>query len=153
MNPSETYDPEASSHSTTSNLHRLVKGQAAVHHPWRHRSCPCRGCRNRNSRRAQTGTLGQRYILSPENSYTQIAKVVREAVGNVQGSRSPKLAGPLASRSRKNLRLPLGLNPGLIPYATRYWFMDSQKARHQLGWRPRSGIETIKATIIKNPLP
>ena len=56
VNPSETYDPEASSHSTTSNLHRLVKGQAAY---------ITRGGTGvvhaedvaTNSRRAQTGTL------------------------------------------------------------------------------------------------
>jgi len=155
VNPSETYDPEASSHSTTSNLYRLVKGQAAY--------ITRGGTGVVHAEDVATGILaalkqghsGQRYILSSENlAYTQIAKVVRDAVGKTSKVREvPNWLALWLADLEKNLRLPLGLNSGLIPYATRYWFMDSQKARHQLGWRPRSGIETIKATIIKNPLP
>ena len=130
VNPSETYDPEASSHSTTSNLHRLVKGQAAY--------ITRGGTGVVHAEDVATGILaalkqghsGQRYILSSENlAYTQIAKVVREAVGKTSKVREvPNWLALWLAGLEKNLRLPLGLNPGLIPYATRYWFMDSQKS-------------------------
>jgi dihydroflavonol-4-reductase len=44
------------------------------------------------------------------------------------------------------LRVPLPLNPEVIPYATRYWFVDSRKAQRELDVRFRGARETLQST-------
>lgn len=43
--------------------------------------------------------------------------------------------------------MPLPFEPAVIPYATRYWFMDNRKARQELGVQFRSARETLRPTL------
>ena len=47
----------------------------------------------------------------------------------------------------KKLHLPLPFNPHVIPYATRYWFMDAGKAQRELGVSFRSARDTLAPTL------
>jgi dihydroflavonol-4-reductase len=47
----------------------------------------------------------------------------------------------------KTLHIPLPYNPHVIPYATKYWFMDSSKAQRELGIQFRSARETLAPTL------
>ena len=45
------------------------------------------------------------------------------------------------------LRIPLPYNPLVIPYATRYWFVDNRKAREELGVEFRSAADALVPTL------
>jgi dihydroflavonol-4-reductase len=45
------------------------------------------------------------------------------------------------------LHIPLPYNPHVVPYATKYWFMDSSKATRELGVSFRSARETLEPTL------
>jgi len=95
------------------------------------------------------GRPGERYILGGENlTIRQLAELVLY----VMGRRAPivTVSNSIAravSRLAVALRLPLPYNPHVVPYATRYWFVDSTKARRELGVTFRSARETIQSTL------
>jgi dihydroflavonol-4-reductase len=97
----------------------------------------------------ERGRPGERYILAGENlTIRQLALLVLELLGR----RAPVVQLPnglarFISRSAIALRMPLPYNPYVIPYATRYWFVDSSKARRELGVPFRSAREAIGSTI------
>lgn len=147
VNPSETYDPGGHRPATSENLRRLASGPALVTRGGTgvvHAIDVAKGI----LATLLQGHPGQRYILSSENlSYARIGELVREACGRPTRFREvPNLLVQFLASLEKHLPLPLGLNPGLIPYATRYWFMDSRKARQHLGWRPQSAMQTVLET-------
>ena len=45
------------------------------------------------------------------------------------------------------LRIKLPYNPRVIPYATRYWFVDASKAERELGVSFRSARDTLAPTL------
>jgi dihydroflavonol-4-reductase len=45
------------------------------------------------------------------------------------------------------LRLPPPVPPDLVGYACRYWFVDSAKAKRELGYRPRPAAETLGSVV------
>jgi len=149
VNPAETFAPDDHRLTTAGNLLRFTRGRIA----WATRG----GTGVVHAGDVATGILaalerghpGQRYILSSENlTFSAIAGLVRETAGlPVKIMDPPTLLLRILAILESPLRLSLGLNTGLIPYVTRYWFMDSQKARQQLGWRPRTGAEAIIETI------
>jgi dihydroflavonol-4-reductase len=51
------------------------------------------------------------------------------------------------SRLAIRLRIPLPYDPHVVPYATRYWFVDNTKARRELGVTFRGARETIASTL------
>jgi len=155
VNPAETYDPEAPGHCTTANLHRLARGRSAYVTRGGTGVVHAEDVATGILAALQQGHPGQRYILSAENlGNSRIAHIVRETCGKPADIREvPNWLALFLAGIERRLRLPLGLNPGLIPYATRYWFMDSRKARQDLGWRPRSGTETLTTTLTQHPAP
>jgi len=95
------------------------------------------------------GRPGERYILGGENlTVRQIAELTLEILG--QKKRIIPLprwfVRGLAWLGR-NLRIPLPFNPEVIPYATKYWFMDNAKARRELGVEFRNARETLSPTV------
>ena len=42
---------------------------------------------------------------------------------------------------------PLPFNPHVVPYATRFWFMDSSKAQRELGVSFRPARATLEPTL------
>jgi dihydroflavonol-4-reductase len=95
------------------------------------------------------GRPGERYILGGENlTIRQLAELVLYVLGR----RAPIVTVPNAiaravSRLAVALHVPLPYNPHVVPYATRYWFVDSTKARRELGVTFRSARETIQSTL------
>jgi dihydroflavonol-4-reductase len=97
----------------------------------------------------ERGRPGERYILAGENvTVRRLAELVLELLGR----RAPivELPNELArfiSRVAIALRLPLPYSPYVIPYATRYWFVDNTKARRELGLTFRGARDTIRSAL------
>jgi dihydroflavonol-4-reductase len=97
----------------------------------------------------ERGRPGERYILAGDNlTIRQLA----ELTITLLGQHKPILSAPnrlirwLAAAATA-LRLPLPFNPAVLPYATRYWFMDNTRARTELGVSFRSARETLEPTL------
>lgn len=95
------------------------------------------------------GRPGERYILGGENvTIRGLAELVLELAGRrVPVVEVPNGVVRLATRVAVTLRLPLPYNAHVVPYATRYWFVDSTKAQRELGVSFRGARATIAATI------
>lgn len=97
----------------------------------------------------QRGRVGERYILAGENlTIRQLAELVLELLGR----RAPIVAVPnglarIVARAAGWSGLPVPFNPHVVPYATRYWFVDNGKARRELGVSFRSARETVLLTL------
>lgn len=96
----------------------------------------------------QKGRSGERYILGGENlTIRQLAELTL----SILGQRKPIVTVPnpvirlLAAAGR--FGMPLPFDPAVIPYATLYWFMDSGKAREELGAAFRSARDTLAPTL------
>ena len=97
----------------------------------------------------ERGRAGERYILGGENvTIPQLARLVLELLDrHAPVMLVPRPVARVVSRVAVTLRLPLPYNPHVVPYATRYWFVDNTKARRELGLCFRSARETIAETI------
>lgn len=95
------------------------------------------------------GRAGERYILGGENlTIRQLASLCLELLG--RQSRIVMVPNSLirfVTKVASTLGLPLPYNPSVIPYATRYWFVDSSKAQRDLGVRFRGARDTLSPTI------
>ena len=95
------------------------------------------------------GRVGERYVLAGD------ALPLRELAALtllLLGQRQRILVLPTwliraVTRLGVWLRIPLPFNPRVIPYATRYWFVDARKAREELGVSFRSARETLEPTV------
>jgi dihydroflavonol-4-reductase len=97
----------------------------------------------------ERGRPGERYILGGENlTIRRLAELVLELIGRrARVVEIPNRLARFATRLAVALRLPLPYNPHVVPYATRYWFVDSAKAQRELGVAFRGARETIGATL------
>jgi dihydroflavonol-4-reductase len=97
----------------------------------------------------EKGRPGERYILSGENvTIRQLAKLTLELLGHRKRVLSvPNAPLKVMAWFGRTFRVPLPFNPEVIPYATLYWFMDSSKARRELGLTFRSARETLAPTL------
>lgn len=95
------------------------------------------------------GRSGERYILGGENvTVRELAQLVL----SLTEKRTPivSIPRPVAramSRVAIRFRIPLPYDPHVVPYATRYWFMDNVKARRELGVTFRGARETIASAL------
>lgn len=95
------------------------------------------------------GQSGERYILGGDNlTIRELAELVLRLIG-----RRARIVGvpnwfarPM-SRAVARLHVPMPFNPHVVAYATRYWFVDSSRARSELGVRFRGAEETIRSTM------
>jgi dihydroflavonol-4-reductase len=149
VNPGEVYGPHDSTLVTAGNLVDIAK------------SSPVIVCRGGTSvvhvddvaagilAAAERGRPGERYILGGENlTVRQLAELSLELLG-LRRRIVALPNGPLraAARAALALGIPFPINPRVIPYATRYWFMDSTKARRELGVEFRSARATLRPTL------
>jgi dihydroflavonol-4-reductase len=95
------------------------------------------------------GRPGERYILGGENlSIRQIAELCLELLGRHKVIVTvPNGVARVASRLAVRLRVPVPFNPHVVPYATRYWFMNNAKARTELRVTFRDARETLRSTL------
>jgi len=97
----------------------------------------------------QRGRSGHRYILGGEN--LTLAEIASHALA-IAGIRRRVVVVPfaalrLAVRSAQILGLPPPVQPALLGYLNRYWFMNSTKARLELGFAPRSARATLEPVV------
>jgi dihydroflavonol-4-reductase len=149
VNPAEVYGPDDDQLITAGNLIDLL------------RSRPVLVCSGGTSivhvddvargivLALERGQGGSRYILGGENlTIRQLAELTLELAG--RSGRIITLPNGLIralARISPALHLPLPFNPALIPYATRYWFMDAGKAVRELGASFRPGRAVLEPTI------
>ncbi len=95
------------------------------------------------------GQPGERYILSGENlTIRRLAELVVELTRRrVPIVKVPNTVARWAAGAAAALRVPVPFEPAVVPYATRYWFVDSGKAKRELGVTFRSAHETIRSTL------
>lgn len=97
----------------------------------------------------QRGQPGERYILAGENlTIRQLALLVLDVLGrHTRIVRIPNVVARTVSRAAVRMHIPLPYDPHVVPYATRYWFVDSRKARRELGVSFRGARDTIAPTL------
>ena len=149
VNPAEVYGANDTALGTAGNLADFVT------------SSPVLVCRGGTSvvhvadvsagiiRALQGGRSGERYIFGGENlTVRDLARLVLELVNRrAPVVMVPRSAARLGTKLAIRFGVPLPFNPHVVPYATRYWFMDSSKAQRELGLRFRSARETIASTL------
>lgn len=149
VNPAEVYGPNDTTLVTAGNLIDFA------------RSNPVLVCKGGTSvvhvddvslaivRALEKGQTGQRYILGGENlTLRQLAELSLELVG--KRARIVTVPNPVIkgiTRVASTFRIPLPYNKHVIPYATKYWFMDNSKATRELGVTFRSARATLEPTL------
>jgi dihydroflavonol-4-reductase len=96
------------------------------------------------------GSRDQRYILGGDSlTIAQLARLTLELLGqsNKRVILLPNGFVLWLARVGSTFHVPLPFNPAVIPYATRYWFMDNSRARTELGVSFRSATETLELTL------
>lgn len=98
---------------------------------------------------ATKGRSGERYILSGENiTIRQLADLSLQLLRRkAKVVTLPNSLIRVLAAGAKQVGLKLPFNPDVIPYATRYWFVDASKARDELGVSFRSAYDTLHPTI------
>jgi len=149
VNPVETYGPFDTALITAGNLIDMLKSWPAV------------GCHGGTGiahvddvadgivRALDKGRHGHRYILGGDN--LTIEELIRTTL-DIAGQKKPVLILPNTLvkgivRMLAALRLPSPLQPDVLDYATLYWFMDSTKAKRELGYTPRPARRVLEPTI------
>ena len=149
VNPAEVYGPADSNFVTAGNLVDFA------------RASPVLVCRGGTSvvyvedvaagiiAALERGRPGERYILGGENiTIRELADLCLKLVGRRARIVSvPNRLIRTMTRVANRLALPLPYNAGVVPYATRYWFVDSSKAQRDLGINFRNARETLRPTI------
>jgi len=97
----------------------------------------------------EKGRSGERYILGGDN--LTVEETVRLTL-DIAGKKAPVLKVPNGLvkgvvNTMAKIKLPTPVAPEVLDYATRYWFVDSSKAKRELGYRPRSAREAIGSAV------
>lgn len=95
------------------------------------------------------GRSGERYILGGENvTIRQLAELCQQILGKKKLTVTmPNGFIKALTKAATSVKAPLPFDPNVIPYATRYWFMDSSKAQKELGVEFRSAKESLSPTL------
>lgn len=97
----------------------------------------------------ERGRAGERYILGGENlTIRELAELTLRIVGR----KAPVVVVPTPAIKAltsvaTTLRLPLPYHPNVIPYATKYWYVDNTKARSELGLDFRTPEDVLRPTL------
>ncbi len=147
--PMETYGPEDDEFLTTGYLKEAINGWPAMATKggtmYGHVDDVAEGI----VLALEKGGTGERYILGSENG--TIEQIITLAL-DVAGKQKKVLVMPtgltrFVVRSLYNLGLPSPEHPNAIEYGTLYAFGKNDKAKRELGWKPRSGRAVLEDTI------
>lgn len=149
VNPAEVYGPGDTAGVTSANLIDFAKSQPVLVCPGGTGVCHVDDVAEGIVRALERGRSGQRYILAGDNlTVHELAATtlkllkLRKRILTV-----PKAVIRTLASCGLRLGLPLPFEPRVIPYATRYWFVDNSKARRELNVGFRSAAETLAATL------
>jgi len=97
----------------------------------------------------EKGKPGERYALGGDNmSVRQLAEMVLDILGQKRRLiEFPTWFLRGLTKAAVTLHLPLPYTPELIPFATRYFFFDTKKARTELGVTFRPAREVLEPTL------
>ena len=149
VNPAEVYGPGDTALGTSANLIDFAKaipvlvcdgGTSVVHVDDVARGIVAG---------LERGRPGERYILGGENiTIRRMAELTLELTGrHMPIVPVPNGISRFVASAAIRLHLPVPFNPHVVPYATLYWFVTSEKAQRELGVTFRNGRETISSTI------
>jgi dihydroflavonol-4-reductase len=149
VNPTEVYGPQDTTMVTAGNLVDFIT------------SWPVMVCRGGTSvvhvedvaagilAAYHRGRSGERYILGGDNlTVRQLATMTLALAGRSKPIVTmPHLVLRILAWFGTTFRCPLPFNPAIVPYATRYWFMDASKATGELGVTFRGAQEVLAPTV------
>jgi dihydroflavonol-4-reductase len=97
----------------------------------------------------ERGVPGRRYILGGDNlTVRQLAELTLQLLGRSAAILTlPNLLIRPVARAALAAGVPLPFNPRVIPYATRFWFVDAGRATRELGVGFRSAREALAPTL------
>jgi dihydroflavonol-4-reductase len=149
VNPAEVYGPNDTSLVTAATLVDFAK------------SSPVMVCNGGTAvvhaddvalgivRAMEDGRSGERYILAGENlDFRRLADLTLALLG--LRKRILTVPNPVfraATKVATAIKISLPYNPLVVPYATRYWFVDASKARQELGVEFRPARAVLEPTL------
>ena len=100
-------------------------------------------------RALERGRTGERYILGGDNlTVKQLAELSLSLLGKRKlVLKVPNRVIEAITAVATRFKIPLPYNSHVIPYATKYWFVTSQKAKRELGVSFRSARDTLAPTL------
>ncbi len=146
VNPCEVYGPNDTGMVTAGNILEILKNGAPIACAGgtaiAHVDDVARGI----VLALEKGRTGERYILGGENlTITELTQLVRRFAGKSDHVITlPNSVLLPFSYLMRILRLPPPIPADVLSYATLYWFMDSTKAKRELGYSWRSANQTIQ---------
>jgi dihydroflavonol-4-reductase len=149
VNPVEVYGPQDTTLVTACNIRDILKNYPSV---------ACKGgtaiahvddvadgiiCA------LERGRAGERYILGGDN--LSVEGIVRLTL-DIAGQKKPVLRVPNKllkglTATLERLGLPSPVLPGVLEYATRFFFVDSGKAIRELGYAPRPARQVLTPVV------
>ncbi|MFN7970740.1 MAG: NAD-dependent epimerase/dehydratase family protein [Acidobacteriota bacterium] len=149
VNPAEVYGPRDTGFVTASTLVDFARSRPVIVPDGGTSVVHVDDVATGIVRALERGRCGERYILGGENvTVRRLAELTLEILGR----RGPVLSVPngilrALARAATRLSLPLPFEPNVVPYATRYWFVDAGKASRELGVSFRSARQTLEPTL------
>jgi dihydroflavonol-4-reductase len=149
VNPGEVYGPDDDALVTAGNLKDALTSWPALACRGGNPVCHVDDVADGIVKALDRGRSGERYILGGDN--VEVKDTVRLTL-ELAGKHTPVLVVPNGFlrtflRVLRALRLPTPVEPDVIDYATRYWFVDSSKAVRELGYSPRGAREALAPTV------
>lgn len=95
------------------------------------------------------GRPGERYILGGDNlSVHELTRTVLRLCGRKEAAiEVPNAALFTMVRLMREAGMTPPISEDVLEYATLYWFMDSSKARRELGYEPRDAESTLRLVV------
>lgn len=149
VNPAEVYGPDDTGFITAGNIRDILKDWPAL---------ACRGgtaithvddVAGGIVGALEKGRPGERYILGGDN--VSVEELVRLTL-DIAGQKKPVLRipnGPLkwTVQTMARVGLPTPVIPEVLDYATKFFFVDSTKAKTELGYSPRPARQVLTPVV------
>jgi dihydroflavonol-4-reductase len=149
VNPGEVYGPDDDALVTAGNLKDALTSWPALACHGGNPVCHVDDVADGIVKALDRGRPGERYILGGDNVHVKDTVRITLELG---GKHTPVLVLPNGLlkaflRMLKFLHLPTPVEPEVIEYATRFWFVDSSKAVRELGYSPRGARQALAPTV------
>lgn len=149
VNPAEVYGPNDDAMVTAGNLRDALNDWPALACTGGSAITHVDDVADGMVRALEKGRHGERYILGGDNLHVE--ELIRLTL-EIAGQKKPVMKLPngmlkVAIGALDKLGLPTPVEPEVVTYATLYWFMDSTKAKNELGYAPRPAREVLEPTI------